>query len=44
MQGGGDAAGAAPAGVTDAGRADTSVPEQRAQQNSVGASPHMTLP
>ena len=42
--GGGDAAGPAPAGVAAAGRAHTSVPEQRAHQNSKGAAPHMTLP
>ena len=42
--GGGDAAGPAPAGVAAAGQAHTSVPEQRAHQNSMGAAPHMTLP
>ena len=43
-QGGGGAAGPAPAGVAAAGRAHTSVPEQRAHQNSMEAAPHMTLP
>ena len=42
--GGGSAAGTAPAGVTAAGRAHTSVLEQRPQWNSMGAAPHMTLP
>ena len=42
--GGVDAAGPAPAGVAAAGRAHTSLPEQRAHQNSMGAAPHMTLP
>ena len=42
--GGGGATGPAPAGVAAAGRAHTSVPEQRAQPNSMGAAPHMTLP
>ena len=42
--GGGDAAGPAPAGVAAAGRAHASVPEQRAQRDSMGAAPHLTLP
>ena len=42
--GGGDAAGPAPVGVAAAGRAHTSVPEQRSQRYSMGAAPHITPP